>query len=442
MLQRTRLRSGQTLVIKTLHPPLGDYADQVGCWSDVREELLGGELADSLYTPHFVGEIDGEVAGSMSHYTPADTHDVGVVEFAQTDEVHRQKGVASALLGREAYVGGGIQKWREATALWQGEDAHQEFLGRSFQDAIDVALLVDNDIVRPSYWRQPIKPTRCIDEHTFLYEYGSEEEWQVLSYDAATEQSNITDYAPKTAADNLEDVIAAEEKAILDYEPSEEAFAFEIRAQRLLGHERVVRVGAGGVGIPYQQLWLEATILRPDLVARHLAVQVERAARDIPFLASYGFRHIFGGIDFAGNDGPMYSPAMFVDLFLPSLKLVADLCHANGGYYLFASDGDTWPVADPLFGSSGIDGYFEIDRRAGMDLGRLRERFPALVLIGNISSHTVHMGSREETVAEALSCLEEARRSKGIIVGTSNYFVPHTPVENVMVLLETIRQNR
>ena len=99
MLQRTRLRSGQTLVIKTLHPPLGDYADQVGCWSDVREELLGGELADSLYTPHFVGEIDGEVAGSMSHYTPADTHDVGVVEFAQTDEVHRQKGVASALLG-------------------------------------------------------------------------------------------------------------------------------------------------------------------------------------------------------------------------------------------------------------------------------------------------------------------------------------------------------
>ncbi len=35
--------------------------------------------------------------------------------------------VASALLGREAYVGGGIQQWREVTALWEGGDAHAEF---------------------------------------------------------------------------------------------------------------------------------------------------------------------------------------------------------------------------------------------------------------------------------------------------------------------------
>ena len=89
-----------------------------------------------------------------------------------------------------------------------------------------------------------------------------------------------------------------------------------------------------------------------------------------------------------------------------------------------------------------IDGYYEIDRRAGMDLGRLRERFPDLVLIGNVSSHTVHLGSRGEVIAEALSCLEEARRNGGIIVGTSNYFVPHTPVENVLALIEAIRQYR
>ena len=54
--------------------------------------------------------------------------------------------IASALLGRTAYVGGGSQQWREATAWWQGEDAHDEFLERSFQDAIDVALLVDHDM--------------------------------------------------------------------------------------------------------------------------------------------------------------------------------------------------------------------------------------------------------------------------------------------------------
>lgn len=51
-----------------------------------------------LFTPYFVGEIDGEFAGSMSYFTPADTRDVGLVEFVDTVEKHRRKGVASALL--------------------------------------------------------------------------------------------------------------------------------------------------------------------------------------------------------------------------------------------------------------------------------------------------------------------------------------------------------
>jgi hypothetical protein len=350
--------------------------------------------------------------------------------------------IASALLGHEAFVGGGSQQWREARALWRGKDAHQEFLERSFRDAIDVALAVDNDIVRPSYWRYPSQPTRQLDEYTYLYEHGEEDNWKVLNYDPVTEQTHIVDYVAKKSAEDLEAVVEAEEKEIEDYQPSERNFAFEIRAQRLLGHERVIRVGSGSVGIPYRQLWLEATLLRPDLVRRHLVVQVERAARNIPFLASHGFRHFFAGIDFAGNDGPMYSPKTFVDLFLPALQQVSEICHKHGGYHLFASDGNIWPVADVLFGTGGIDGYYEIDRRAGMDLESLREQFPALVLLGNVSSHTVHLGSKQEVIAEAMSCLEFAKGTTGVIVGTSNYFVPHTPIENVMALIETIREHR
>ena len=66
--------------------------------------------------------------------------------------------VASALLGREAYVGGGIQQWREAKALWQGEDAHREFVDRSFRDAIDIALLCEHDIEGGGHHRGPIQP--------------------------------------------------------------------------------------------------------------------------------------------------------------------------------------------------------------------------------------------------------------------------------------------
>jgi len=198
------------------------------------------------------------------------------------------------------------------------------------------------------------------------------------------------------------------------------------------------------VGLPLQdaEVWLVAMGLRPDLVARYLDTQVERAVRHIQFLVQFGFRYFFGGGDFASNEGPMYSPRAFRELVLPRLRRVSDACHQHGAVHLFASDGNLWPVADDLFGESGVDGYYEIDRRAGMGLGELRDRFPHLTLLGNISSHTLHLGSKEEVIAQTLSCLEDALRHKGIIVGVSNYLVPHTPTENVMAMLEVIRDHR
>jgi hypothetical protein len=352
--------------------------------------------------------------------------------------------IASDLLGREAFVGGGIQQWREAQALFQGPDAHCEFVERSFQDAVDLALFCEHDIVRVRYWRYHRQPTRRLDENTFLYTDGPEENWKILRYTPESEQCHIADYRPRPrpTLDDLAAQVAAEEEAIQAYQPSEADFEPEIRAQRRFAGQRVVRVGAVHLSVPTATTWLEATLLRPDLVARYLDSQVERAARNVSFLAGYGFRYFFGGGDLASDSGPMYSPATFRTLLLPRLKRISDICHQHGGYHLFASDGNLWPVAQDLFGESGVDGYFEIDRRAGMDLRQLRERFPNLTLIGNISSYTAHMGSQAEVIDETLACLEEAASSQGIVVGASNYFVPGTPIENVIAILETIAQHR
>ena len=354
--------------------------------------------------------------------------------------------VASALLGREAYVGGGIQQWREVTALWEGEDAHEEFVERSFRDAIEIARVLGNDVIRPSYWRYNRKPTEKIDSNTFLFGEGPEEDWTVLRFDPPSEQCHIFRYHPeaKQTFEDIEAQISASETATEDYEPTEARYDFELRAMEMLGEDYLIRVGAGGCGIPTRNtdIWFEAMLLRPDLVARHLDVQVERARRDMPFLSERGFRLFWGGSDFASYEGPMYSPKVFDELMLPRVTKIAEIAEACNGYYLFASDGNLWPVAGSLFGASGVHGYFEIDRRAGMDLRRLRREFPDLVLVGNINSHTMHLGSRDEVVEETLSCLDEARRSGGIIVGISNYFVPGTPGENVQAMLEAIEQNR
>jgi hypothetical protein len=217
---------------------------------------------------------------------------------------------------------------------------------------------------------------------------------------------------------------------------------FSVRAQRELGDRIVVRMSGGGVSIPRDEIWLEATVLRPDLVGRHLDLQVERARRTVGPLIDFGFTLLFGGGDFAGYEGPMYSPGTFHDLMLPRLQQVTDLIHNHGGRSLFASDGDLWPVADDLFGASGVDGFYEIDLRAGMDLNRLRDTFPDLTLIGNISSHTLHVGTREEVIQETRACVETAKKRRGIIVGISNMPMPGTPTRNVEAMLETIEKHR
>ena len=351
---------------------------------------------------------------------------------------------ASLLLGREAYVGGGIQRWREARALWQGPDAHAEFLERSFRDAVDIAKLCGNDIVRPTYWRYPRKPTSVADENTLVFESGPESTWAVLRFDPPTEQCGITPIRPgrEVTIEDLDAEVAQAEKRAAEYVPDEQTYDFELRAHAELGDAGVVRCGGVAVGVAHDQVWMEAIALRPDLVKRSLAAQATRAEKNMAFLSARGLMYWFGGFDFAAQTGPMFSPASFNELVLPALQRVSRGCRTYGGKHLFASDGNLWAVADTLFGESGVDGYYEIDRRASMDLRKLRQRFPDLTLVGNISSHTLHLGSPEEVAAEVNDCLDAAEELGRIVVGMSNYIVPGTPEANVMAVFETVNARR
>ena len=348
--------------------------------------------------------------------------------------------VASAILGREAYVGGGIQQYREAVALWNGDDAHREYLERTRRDAFDLARLLDLDIVRPDYWRLTERPTQRLDTNTFLYgdETGT---WRVMRFDPPTELYQVVDRSPAPAP-TLDDVGRATEwmEAYAEtYQPAPEHFAAYAEALAEFGHERAVPGTGVGVCVPREEIWLEAVVLRADLVGRYLAAQAEVAAKNAWCMAGMGLRYLMGGGDFASKNGPFYSPRAFHELMLPALQRVSAACHAAGCLHGFASDGNLWPVAEDAFRNSGVDFYYEIDRRTEMDLRRLRETFPRLTLMGGIASETLHRGTREEVIQETLSALEVAREHGSIIVGCSNQIVCQTPPENVEVMMETLQ---
>ena len=345
------------------------------------------------------------------------------------------------LLGREAHVGGGAQRWHEAVALWDGEDAHREFLERTKQDTIDLAKALDVDMVRVSYWRMETRPTRKIDDYSFFYG-DPNRYWHVMRYDPESELYQTVD-APPRPEPTMEDVerqVERAEKQAAEYSPTKDDFPDIIMGLEAFDRERAIPGMGVGIAILRDPIWFEAMLTRPDLVGRWLDSQAERAIKNIEVQGDLGVKVMLGGGDMASYHGPMYSPEVFRTLITPRLKEVTKACNARGMYHFFASDGNLWPIADDLFPH--VDGFYEIDSRAGMDLRLLRERYPHLTLVGNISSHTLHLGTKDEVIAETLSCMQAAKELGSIIVGCSNLIVSQTPEENLMAMLDTISENR
>jgi hypothetical protein len=373
-----------------------------------------------------------------------------IFEHQATDRVPVYMGsfssrVASAILGRpNACVGGGVVQYYESKALWAGPDAHAEFVERAFRDAMDLPRALDLDYVRPSYWRMAERPTQRIDELTFLYG-DPDKSYRVMRFDPETELYQVVDQQPRheTTMEDIERHVAGLEAGLGDYTPGESHLRDWTRAMEVHGATRAVNAGGISVGLPYQDAaWLMAVALRPDLIRRYLDAQAGRACRNAEALGRVGARYAHGGGDFAGKNGPNYSPRAFHDLMLPALRKVSDACHRHGVYHMFASDGNLWPVADDLFGTSGVDAFYEIDLRAGMDLRRLRERFPHLTLLGGISSFTLHRGTRDDVVRETLAALDVAKELGSIMVGCSNLVVCQTPMENFWAMMKTLWERR
>ena len=344
---------------------------------------------------------------------------------------------ASVVLGRKAYTGGGIQQFREAASLWAGPAAHDEYLQRSFQDACELCERLDLDLVRTSYWRKPEKPLRKVDELTFEYDAG-----EIWRFDPPSETYGPV-WGPSTPGTEP-DLRRTAERALRDaeaYAPTEADFAEEQRALERFAPTRAIPGSGIGIAVPRERWWLEATILAPELVGMILDAQVICAGKCVRILARMGFPYCFGGGDFAGGAGPFYSPLFFRDVVLPRLTRISDACHAAGVYHLFASDGNLWPVADDLFGRSGVDGYYEIDG-SFMPLRRLRQKFPRLTLLGGIRSETLHLGTEERVREETREAVEAAKEIGGCIVGCSNQIVAPTPARNIWAMMETMERYR
>ena len=348
--------------------------------------------------------------------------------------------VASEILGRKAHSGTGSLHYAESCAWMKGDAAHADFEEQLLVDLRDLERALDVDVLRMP-WRERTRPARQIDEFTFLY--GDPNGDHVISrYDPHSGDFGairaVVAHPVDFAARYRQGVEKREAEIARGSLERTEVYDEHKNLCRCYGDEFFVVCSAGGIGVGMDADSMMLLASDPEIVARGVMCQAREAAALAGALVASPLRCppvLLGGGDMAGNNGPVYSPAAFRRVMLPALKLAMDQMRKIGAHYVFRSDGNLWPVADMLFGEAGCPGYGEVDRDVGMTAGQLRERFPRLVLWGNMSVAKLGAFTAAQVAEEARRMAEESGGT-AYFQGPSNAVLKGTPARNVEELFK------
>lgn len=147
------------------------------------------------------------------------------------------------------------------------------------------------------------------------------------------------------------------------------------------------------------------------------------------------------GDDYAGNRGPMFSPAIYRQFLAPRLKRMVDAIHEEGGLAVKHSDGNLWPILEDIV-NTGADALNPIEPVAGMDIGEVKRKYGHRVcLVGNIDcSRLLSEGTVEEVERAVIECIRKASPGGGHILASSNSIHSAVKPENYMAMIRAARK--
>lgn len=347
--------------------------------------------------------------------------------------------VASEILGRQVDSGGDSIHFKEELVLLDGENAHREFVEKYREDAIELNRKLKADVVRQT-WRSSEKPTKKIDEYTLLFEKPNGTykikrffpEYQSYGTVEDTTQAKDTDELVKDLKTRMKLIpTISDEKLEITYKD-------HLDFQKMAKPYFPTMVGAASLVIPmYDVVWLEASILEPEVLSEYFMYQAIIHVQHIKWLAKKGFKWINGGGDLASSRGPVYSPQTFSDVLAKPYKLIIDECKRNSMIYCFRTDGNLWGLLDCMVNKMGLQALGEVDREASMEVGKIKNKYPGLIVLGNVNSSTLCKGTVDDVRHETRASLVESG-GYNYVPGPSNAVVHGTPPENVYAMIDEI----
>lgn len=187
---------------------------------------------------------------------------------------------------------------------------------------------------------------------------------------------------------------------------------------------------------------MQAMVLDPELTHRYFARCTRQMKKVIAEYLKLGIEIIGVGGDFAGNSGPLVSPALYREFIVPEVRELSRFAGGFGAKVVNASDGNLWPVLDDFLLGCGVDGYIEIQFRAGMDLGRLKATYGGrITFLGNLDcSLVLGFGSPGEVKEHTMECLRKGWGNGGHILCCDNAVTESVPLGNYLAIGEAYRE--
>ncbi len=353
--------------------------------------------------------------------------------------------VASGVLGRHAYTGGGEFSRDSIDLLTRGD---RDFLvSRFVEDTVELHRKLELDFVALTYRTPPraydrenlpkqVEPGvyRREDRETGLFSVSrfSEESGQFFEIDSTFKREGV---------DAVRRLIPAFERDLAKPVRFDEGVfdGWDGVAQRV-GKDMAIGFNAG-VGFPPEPHWLEAIALHPEWAQLYLDVQVHHSLAWIRESARHGADFVLSECDVADNHGPFYSPEIYRQWLVPRYRTLVSAAHAQGLVYVMRTDGNTRPLWKMMFDDIGADAYEEIDREAGMSLAEMKRSVgDRVTLIGNAdAARTLVYGDRKTIFEEVRQCIRDGAPGGGYVMASSNSIHYNIPYRNFLYMVEAAK---
>jgi hypothetical protein len=351
---------------------------------------------------------------------------------------------AAHVLGRPTLCGfgGRVRGLLQNQALRAGTIA--QYRHQRTRDEVELWQALDLDVYCQAMPvpRQPVIPDQ-IDQNTWRFTDSATGQWVVTRYAPGSDAYDYVDSSLRQGGlaelERLTATLESQEPRLDDWDfgPVDQLLETLGRDRYLLGMADVEL----GSTMDWAETFLIGLIKAPDLIHRYLDAHLKRTLLLTEALLERGVDGIWGGVDWASNRGPVFSPRHFRQFVFPRLKQIADLCHRFGAPYIKHTDGNVNSLLEDLV-AAGVDAFHAIEPRAGMDIVQLKRDYgDHLVLIGNVDCSSVLVDGPEEAVrAQTADIIRAVAPGGGFVLSSSNSIHPGVKPEYYLAMLDTARQ--